>query len=206
MSYDEPPRYLIFDLGGVLVDPDLPRLKRNLAALFERDVETIDREVFASGLKEAHDLGEFGPDGFHARVCRALGKAVSAARFAAAWCDLFTERDEAVALLPVLAERCRLFVGSNTDPLHAGYIRDVYRWTDAFDEAWLSFEARVAKPDPAFLKGALTSFGLPADATLFLDDRSENVASASLLGLRTIHVTDPHAVARGLAAVGLLGA
>lgn len=204
MSGLQPPRYVIFDLGGVLVDPDLPRLRRNLAALFRREVEAVDAAVFSSGLKEAHDLGALSPDEFHLRVCAGLDREVSAARFAAAWCDLFSERDEAVALLPELAGRCRLFVGSNTDPLHAGYLRDVYRWTDLFEDAWLSFEARTAKPDPAFLLGALAAFSLPAEHALFLDDRAENVAAAARLGLRTVHVTDRGAVARGLRREGLL--
>jgi len=202
----ERPTSILFDLGGVLVDPDLARVKRCLARVFERTVAEVDRVVFASGLKEAHDVGAVDADTFCSRIAAALGPEVSTARVAAAWCDIFTVRAETVSLLPYLASRCRLFVASNTDPLHAAYLRDTHRWTDLFEDAWLSFEARVAKPDPAYFEGLLEGLGLVAAETAFFDDRPENVASAAALGLRAIQVTGPDDVVRGLRTLGLLPA
>ena len=200
----DPPTAVLFDLGGVLVDPDLARLKDNVARLYQCSVDEVDRAVFASGLKEAHDEGAFDADTFCTRVDRALGGGVSAGRLVAAWCDIFTVRAETVSLLPHLAGRCRLFIASNTDPLHAGYLRDVHRWTDLFEDAWLSFEARVAKPDPAFFRGLLAAFGLTAEETALFDDRPDNVESAARLGLRAFRDDEQDDVVRGLRSLGLL--
>jgi len=200
----DPPTSVLFDLGGVLVDPDLPGVKRCLARLFDCTVGRVDEVVFASGLKAAHDVGGVDPDTFCSRITAALGPEVSAARVAAAWCDIFAVRAETVSLLPYLASRCRLFVASNTVPLHAAYLRDTHRWTDLFEDAWLSFEAGVAKPDPAYFRGLLEGLGLAARETAFFDDRPENVESAASLGLRAFAVGRPEDVVRGLRALGLL--
>ena len=196
---------VMFDLGGVLVDVDNPRLVSSLALLYRRTVAEVETRVFDSGLKHAFDSGRLTPDAFHQAVSDALERSdVDGARFAATWCDIFTERHATTALLPGLATKVKLLVGSNTDPLHAGFLRDTHRWTDCFAEAWLSFEAGVCKPEVAFWQGALEHFGHAPEEVLFLDDRPENIASAALLGLRTVHVSDETSALAGLAYFGLL--
>lgn len=196
---------VLFDLGGVLVDVDLPGLKAGLAQVYMTTPERIDEVIFASGLKMAHDSGQLPPWDFHRLVSEALGKPeLREIRFVAAWCSCFTERSEATALLPALSERAWMYVASNTDPLHAGLIRDVYPWAGLFTDAWLSFEAGVLKPDPTFFTGLLEGFGLQAAQTAYFDDRPDNVAAAADLGISSFLVDHPGAVAAGLRAVGLL--
>lgn len=195
---------VLFDLGGVLVDVDLPALKAALAQVYMTTVERIDEAVFASGLKAAHDSGDLHPSEFHRQISKVLGRPeVQEIRFVAAWCGCFAERTAATDLLPGLAERAWVYIASNTDPLHAGYIRDVYAWTEVFSDAWLSFEAGVCKPDPRFFEGLLEGFGLEASRTAYFDDRADNVAAAQALGIRSFLVDGPGVVADGLRAIGL---
>jgi len=195
---------LLFDLGGVLVDVDLERAKGNLAHLLGTSPAAVDAGVFASGLKDGFDRGVLDADAFLATLLERFPSPdpPSAGRLAVAWCDLFQERPEATRLLPELAQRHALYVCSNTDPLHAGYILDSYPWSRHFQDAWLSFEAGVAKPDPAYFEGALAAFGLTPAGAVLLDDRAENIAAAAALGLHTIHVTSRDAVAEGLRGLG----
>lgn len=196
---------VLFDLGGVLVDVDLPALKAGLAQIYLTTPERIDEAVFASGLKAAHDRGELPPWEFHRQINEALGRPdVQEIRFVAAWCACFTERAPAAALLPALAERAWIYVASNTDPLHAGFIRDVYPWAGLFTDAWLSFEAGVCKPDRRFFEGLLAAFELDPGRTAYFDDRPDNIAAARELGISCFVVDRPGAVEDGLRAVGLL--
>lgn len=45
----------------------------------------------------------------------------------------------------------------------------------------------VAKPDPDYFRAVLTMARVDADEALFVDDSAENIATASALGLRTLH-------------------
>ncbi len=196
---------VLFDLGGVLVDVDLPGLKAALAQVYMTTPERIDDAIFASGLKEAHDSGQLPPWEFHRLVSEALGRPdVQEIRFVAAWCGCFAQRAPATDLLPALAERAWLYVASNTDPLHAGFIRDVYPWSGLFTEAWLSFEAGVLKPDPRFFTGMVQALQLEPARTAYFDDRPDNIAAARELGISCFLVDSPTAVADGLRALGLL--
>ena len=90
---------VLFDLGGVLVDVDLPGLKAGLAQVYRTTPERIDEVIFASGLKMAHDSGQLPPWDFHRLVSEALGKPeLREIRFVAAWCSCFTERSEATLM------------------------------------------------------------------------------------------------------------
>ena len=187
------------------MDVDLPALRAALAQVYLTTPDRIDEAVFSSGLKAAHDAGELSPSDFHGRISEALGRPdVQEIRFVAAWCSCFRQRTAATDLLPALAQRAWLYVASNTDPVHAGYIRDVYPWAGLFTEAWLSFEAGVLKPDPAFFTGLLRAFELQAGRTAYFDDRPDNVAAAQELGISCFLVDSPTAVADGLRTLGLL--
>ena len=60
---------------------------------------------------------------------------------------------------------------------------------EIFDVVVVSYELGHAKPDREIYQVTLSKLGvLPQDA-LFVDDRSENIAAANELGLRTFHFT-----------------
>jgi putative hydrolase of the HAD superfamily len=58
-----------------------------------------------------------------------------------------------------------------------------------FNHVTLSYELRAAKPAPAIYEHCLTGLDVPAEETLFFDDRIENVQAAEVLGIRAIQFT-----------------
>jgi putative hydrolase of the HAD superfamily len=58
-----------------------------------------------------------------------------------------------------------------------------------FDQLTLSYEIHAVKPEPAVYEHCLEGLDTPAEQTLFLDDRIENVQGAELLGIRAIQFT-----------------
>ena len=62
----------------------------------------------------------------------------------------------------------------------------------------------AAKPDPRIFVHLLETFGLRADATVFIDDVPANVAAAAATGMQTILFTDPAALRASLRELDLL--
>lgn len=62
--------------------------------------------------------------------------------------------------------------------------RRLERW---FDVVVASCEVGRCKPDPEIYRICLERLGLPADVTLFVDDRLENLQTARDIGLQTQH-------------------
>jgi putative hydrolase of the HAD superfamily len=62
----------------------------------------------------------------------------------------------------------------------------------------------VAKPDPAFFKAALQLVAVAPEEALFVDDTSENVSSASRLGITSHHFRTPSLLAAFLEHHGAL--
>ena len=57
---------------------------------------------------------------------------------------------------------------------------------DGFDVVLLSCEAHLMKPDPEFYALAAKKLGVPSKEILFIDDRSEMLATAERMGMQTI--------------------
>ena len=73
-----------------------------------------------------------------------------------------------------------------------------------FDGIVISGEFGAAKPDPRIFAHLLETYGLRADATVFIDDVPANVAAASAAGMHTILFTDPAALRVALRELDLL--
>ena len=50
---------------------------------------------------------------------------------------------------------------------------------------------RAGKPDPVYYQRALARFGVPAEGTLFVDDRPENIETAARLGFTCVLYQHP---------------
>src|SRR3546814_6436175 len=73
-----------------------------------------------------------------------------------------------------------------------------------FRDVLVSGEVRLTKPDPTIYRLALERFDLRAETALFVDDRQDNVDSATTLGMRAHLFRDAASLRAGLRAVGLL--
>ena len=60
-----------------------------------------------------------------------------------------------------------------------------------FDGLIISGEEKLIKPDPKIFHLACERFNLIPENTIFIDDRVENIDTASRLKFQTIHLTNP---------------
>jgi HAD superfamily hydrolase (TIGR01509 family) len=96
-----------------------------------------------------------------------------------------------------LSERHRVFLLSNIGDLHWAHLSREYRLHAIGHGALPSYVAGVMKPHPAIYAQAERRFALEPAATVFIDDRAANVATARARGWHGIvHQGYPDTLAR----------
>ena len=201
-----PPRAVIFDLGGVVLDSPLHAVAR-----FERahDIPAghINRVVRESGddgawprlERGALPLGAFCA-AFDAE-CRAAGHPVSTRALMAEIAAATTPRP--VMLRALRAIRTR---GLRTAALTNNWRGDalesaVQRLAEYFDVAVESAREGLRKPDPRIYQRVCTRLDIRPEEAVFLDDIGRNLKTARALGMTTIKVVEAEAALRELEAV-----
>ncbi len=67
---------------------------------------------------------------------------------------------------------------------------DGLKMEDYFDEAFLSYEMGLLKPDPAIFEEMIRRTGLDPEKSLFIDDSERNIATAHSLGF-SVYMPQP---------------
>ncbi len=96
----------------------------------------------------------------------------------------------------------RVVAGTNTIDCHHR-INRMRGFYDVFDAVYASNEIGFAKPDPAFWLHILKAEGVSPENAFFTDDSPDYASGAVSLGIRTRVFTDPAALRRGLAELGV---
>lgn len=91
---------------------------------------------------------------------------------------------------------------SNSGPEVMARVRADRALETRFDAVVISSEVGLTKPCAGIFRLCLERLGLPAGATLFVDDRADNVEGAARVGLRTLHFDGPGALERLRAEIG----
>ena len=81
------------------------------------------------------------------------------------------------------AQGIRCCLATNQDVARGTFMQDDLGYGHLLDEAFYSYEMRVAKPDPAYFNTILARVGEEPGRVLFLDDRLRNVEAAREVGL-----------------------
>jgi FMN phosphatase YigB (HAD superfamily) len=174
-------RNIVFDIGWVLVRlnyrPLLDFLQAHGAQLADRDA------VMARIRLEDHETGQLPGHGLLERL-RELTTSQSASleQLRLRWLDMFELEPAMVELAHRLSERYRVFLLSNIGDLHWAHLAREYRLHSIGHGALPSYVAGVMKPHAGIYAEAERRFALEPAATVFIDDRSDNVASARRRG------------------------
>jgi putative hydrolase of the HAD superfamily len=195
---------LIFDLGGVVVrwDPDAiiagvfsdPGLRARAKAdvLAHPDWLDVDRGTLAvdEGIR---------------RAARRTGLAHDeVARLFAAVPPSLVPFPETVALLYRLKARgYPLYCLSNMGFASIERLEREQRFFEVFSGVVVSCRLRLCKPEPAIYQHALSTYGLKAQDTVFIDDVEKNVAAAAQLGIHPIQFRNVAQLERELRALGV---
>lgn len=169
-------RNVVFDIGWVFV-----RLKYQplLELLRSRGVESEDlHSVLARAALEEHESGRLHGLGMLERLAALARDPVSVEELYACWIDMFELEPEMIELAHRLSEARRVYLLSNIGDLHWAHLSREYRFHRIGHGALPSYLAGVMKPHAGIYAEAERRFALEPEATVFIDDRAENIATA----------------------------
>ncbi len=186
---------VIFDLGNVIIDLDIPRAERAF-----QDLGLSFSNAKAADLQNFLDFecGKISEELFINHLIKRAGNNVQAVDIMNAWNAMLVGIPLArLDLMRRVRDGYQTYILSNTNETH---LRWVGRYLDrkyAFSSldqfvhrAFYSNEMGYRKPNPEIYQQLLADEQLSPQATLFFDDHPDNIAAANQLGINAILV-DP---------------
>ena len=178
---------LIFDLGGVLYTIDLERSLKKFRALLpeNRKNEWQQQEwLLASDLVQELETGRMLPHDFLVSIKERYQFEVSLSQLKEAWMGILTGiipgRMEALKLLQ---KKYRLFLLSNTNPIHFERLgTECAEMFSLFEKCYYSFEMGMRKPGREIFDQVCLENQLQPSECLFMDDAQANVDGAIAAG------------------------
>ncbi len=105
-----------------------------------------------------------------------------------------TFQDSVELLLDLKSKNLLCYVLSNWSAETFVGMKDDYPFLNEFDGLLLSGEVKLIKPEIAIYELAISKFNLTPEATVFVDDKKENIEAAKKLNFITVHLTDPNKI------------
>lgn len=182
-----------FDMGHVLIDFDWSMVCDGFCKR-----ANFNGENFGPVLKHlgslGYETGRVSTAVFLSELNKALNCQIDEAEFTNLWNATFVENLEMVKILNKLKSAFKLYLLSNTNENHYGWIQQNYDVARHFEELILSYEVGHAKPDQPIYGEVISRSGFAPQQCLFVDDLEENIAAAKQVGMNGILFTSPDAL------------
>jgi FMN phosphatase YigB (HAD superfamily) len=177
---------IAFDWGGIFTEGTFDSSAvRNLAALCNTTPDIIGQTYFP--LMEHFEAGEFDFDSYHQQFVERSGFTIDAGVFRKTFLGSVRERTAMFKVLNAVPERYKVGMLSNNVPILCDRVRDDGRFK-RIDTFVFSNEIKVRKPEPRSFAELTKALGVPAEATVFIDDNIDNIAACEALGFQAIYL------------------
>lgn len=190
-------KYIIFDLGGVLLNIDYHATVAAFEELgLENPLAAFTKEQQAL-LFQDFEKGKIDADQFITQLQEVMPSA-SKGEIVTAWNAMLGEFPKArFDFLKKVSADYECFVLSNTNIIHQGefeaIIDDSVGWlafSNLFTKVYYSHELGMRKPDEEIFEEVLTRHSLRPENTCFIDDSPQHIATAKQMGIHAIHLID----------------
>ena len=191
-----------FDMGHVLIDFEWSSVCEGFyrrAGLEADSFAPILRHLGSLG----YETGKIGTIDFLKELNEVLRADIEEAEFTTLWNATFRENLEMSELLQTLKKSYALYLLSNTNENHYGYIQREFDVARHFSELILSYEVGSAKPDLAIYEEVISRSGIAPGSCVFVDDLEHNVHAAREVGLQALLFTTPAELKQDLRALGV---
>jgi epoxide hydrolase-like predicted phosphatase len=193
---------IIFDLGAVIINIDFQCTFEAFSKRCNTDILTIIKRFRDLRVFERYETGELNDEQFRDFIRKEFNGDLTNAEIDHSWnallLDIPTERIE---LLKKLSKTYRLFLLSNTNPIHIVEVNSILFKTSQlrtldllFEKVYYSYEIGMAKPDVKIYEHVLKENKLKPSETLFIDDNLDNIKGAEKAGVRTLHIVAPQSI------------
>ncbi len=184
-----------------MLDLDYEALGTHVAKLATdaADANELVTQMHRFPFFNAFETGIINAAEFRTRVRRTIGSTAPDHDIDQAWNSLLAGfNPDKIILLEKLARHCRLYLLSNTNPIHHEAFTAMFSNTfggmaleSLFEKAYYSHELRDRKPNVAVYRKLMQDNHLVPANTLFIDDSEENVKGARTAGMKTFHLQPP---------------
>jgi len=188
---------IIFDLGNVIIDLDIPRTEQKFQALLAEEFEDSFAKSHAADIFNRYEVGAFSEEEFVRLLQETTGQYLAPQAIIDAWNGMLLGiPPQRFELLQRLQADYQLYLLSNTNATHLDWVdthlQSEYDMTiQEFDEQYFvkpyySHLINLRKPNTEVYEFVLADAGLEASETLFIDDNADNIEGAKQVGLHTI--------------------
>ena len=187
---------IIFDLGNVIIDLDIPRTWQSFQHLLGDDYEASLKKLGAENdIFIQYEIGRISEEEFFETLRQATDAPVSIKSLKDAWnAMLLTIPKERLEMLEALKKNYNVMLLSNTNKTHLdfvhGYLKTVYNITDFearyFHTPYYSHLINLRKPNTDIYAYVLNDANIKPEETLFFDDMPANIETAKKLGIHGI--------------------
>jgi epoxide hydrolase-like predicted phosphatase len=178
---------VIYDMGGVILRSDDLTSRQNLAQKYGVTEEQLEDTVFDSPTAKVATVGKISEHEHWREVFSLLKvrpedeQAFQDAFWAGDICDLGL-----VQFLRDLRPQYQTGLLSNAWSGAREMLSQKYQIIDAFDTSIFSYEAGMAKPDPAIYHYILDRMQVKPEEAIFLDDFERNIVAANQVGIHGV--------------------
>ncbi len=197
---------IIFDLGNTIFYIDFDLTFQYWAKQTQLSVETVRERFVFDDTHKRFERGLIGENTYARHVARLLQTDLSINDFFFGWNALYQANLPRIEdLLKTLKKKYRLVTLSNTNITHEKVWH--FKYADLFqnfEKVFASHHIGHVKPYPASYQTVLDYLQVPAEQTIFLDDKLENIEGAETLGIKGVHVKSAKKMYQGLVECGVL--
>ena len=181
---------IVFDLGGVIVDLELERVREAFREIGMPRMAALMDPCYPAAVNELLERGAITWE----EACDEMRRidnlpTVTNEQIAWVYAEFLARVDERkIEQIEALRKQgYRTYILSNTNPVAYEVVRQHFlragRQIEAcFDEICLSFEMKMLKPDPQIFEELIRRTGIRPEESLYIDDGARNADAAHALG------------------------
>ena len=185
---------IIFDLGGVIINLDIPKTISEFNKLSNQPFESIYNQLQQTPVFDLFDKGQITEKDFFVELKKALRNDVTDEELLFAWNAMLLDFPKhRLELLSKLKPNYRLFLLSNTNESHVLEFEKTlfashgYKNLEPFfEKVYYSCRMNQRKPNADIFESVLNENNLIAEQTLFIDDSPQHVEGALTLGVKAM--------------------
>lgn len=184
---------IIFDLGGVIINVDENKTIQALKQLKFNNVEKFYTDVNISEKLIEYELGAISDDEFLIFIKKYCSSETTTNEIISAWNAMLLDiPQQRILLLNDLKKDYKIYILSNTNHLHYLTFSDNFKKATGgieinnfFNKTFYSFQLKMRKPNINVYKYVLDTQKLNPKETLFIDDKLENIETATMLNIKS---------------------
>ena len=190
------PTTLIFDLGGVIINLDLPLCISKFKQLGFKNVENYLSNYGQKDFFLQYELGTIDTEEF-AKIITEINPTAKKQQVIDAWCAFLQDiPKKRLEILEKLKTKYRLLLLSNTNQLHFEVCaRNELKkygksFDDFFEKCYLSYHLGISKPGKEIFEHIINDASVKSEECMLIDDGQKNIETAQSLGFQTFHITN----------------